>query len=258
MQRVILTTGSDRNLILSDDGTRYIFASSEWRSNVEEPEVGMRVDFEDQGSAAVDIFPIPVPQNVPTSQLSTAAPVLGTGTQTQPTGPTVAERIAETFRRMNDALNARYSPMREAIGDYGVIGVGIALLVIGCLFFFDIFEDLLDVVGSIGIVAGAAIVVLGFVMLGKEEGWWGGRAAATQSGTPSGSPIERSNASTQHGQTPQQSASATIPSTAGQEVASNAASATKTCPHCDQEILSAAIICRHCRSDVSSQTQPTG
>ena len=60
MQGSILNVGSDRSLILGDEGARYAFASSDWRSVDAKPEVGMRVDFETRGSDATDVYPLPI------------------------------------------------------------------------------------------------------------------------------------------------------------------------------------------------------
>ena len=247
MQGVILTAGGDRNLILSDDGSRYSFEASQWRGIGEQPEVGTRVDFEAQGAAAVDIIPIPVASAAPSSQPSAAT---SAGAQTQPIGPAGAQQTTPMFSRLNEGLNTRYKPIREAIGDRGVIAVGIALLVIGCLFRFDAFEDLLDAIGLIGIVGGVAIIVLALIMLGKEEGWWSAREAGTAQGSvPTETQVAAPNVQTQPVQT--QTAPPT-PTASAQEVAQPSTNPMKTCPRCNAEILAAAILCRYCRADVSS------
>ena len=247
MQGVILTVGGDRNLILGDDGSRYGFEASEWRGSGSEPVAGTRVDFEAHGSGAIDIIPIPTASTAPSAQTSTAT---SASAQTQPNGSTGAEKTAQMFSRLNEGLNTRYQPIREAIGDNGVIGVGIAVLVIGSLFLVDAFEDLRDAIGSVAILAGLAIIVLALIMLGKERGWWKtGEAAGAEGGVPAGSQAGASNPQTQPAP-PEQP----MPIAPAQEATPPSANATKTCHHCNAEILAAAILCRFCRSDVSSQT----
>ena len=56
MQGVILNVGEARSLILGDDGQRYAFTPTGWGRDDVQPEIGMRVDFEVQGT---DVYPIP-------------------------------------------------------------------------------------------------------------------------------------------------------------------------------------------------------
>ena len=61
MLGVILSTGRDRNLILGDDGVRYPFPLSSWQSDLEDPAVGMRVQYdirniEGRGSVATGVL----------------------------------------------------------------------------------------------------------------------------------------------------------------------------------------------------------
>ena len=89
MQGYILSAGRAQSMILGDDGERYTFTPLGWRDNSTTPEVGMKVEFEVQGSEAVGIHsiqgaapppspvqPTPVPptmQGAPTGQPPTQA-----------------------------------------------------------------------------------------------------------------------------------------------------------------------------------------
>ena len=59
MQGVILNVGEARSLILGDDGQRYAFTPMGWGRDDLQPQIGMRVDFEVQGTEAADVYPIP-------------------------------------------------------------------------------------------------------------------------------------------------------------------------------------------------------
>ena len=174
MQGKILS--ASQGLILGDDGNRYAFTTDEWQDEDVNPEVGMRVDFEVRGSGAADIYPIPGASPMPPVQPpSPAAPPATSGvSRSQPhTTPSVDERFKATLRRTYTELEARYSPIREKIGNYGVIATGIALLAAGALIRFDIFEAMRDLIGIAGMLVGAAMAAVGIFMLGKDEGWWG-------------------------------------------------------------------------------------
>ena len=174
MQGQILTADSTRSIILGDNGARYTFPPHEWRSDDKEPEVGMRVDFEVRGSEAADIYPIPGASHTPPIQQSSPAPSTTGGSSAQPrTGPSADERFKALLRRVHTELEVHYSPIRETIGNYGAIGVGIALLTLGALIRFDILTTVLDIIAMLGMLVGAAVTAIGVFMLGKEEGWWG-------------------------------------------------------------------------------------
>ena len=96
MQGVVLSVTTARSLILGDDGVRYTFTADEWQNSGIEPQVGLRVDFEVQGSDAVDIFPIPGSAPVPPAQPPAAPPgVSGVppAQQPTPTPPAGASRL---------------------------------------------------------------------------------------------------------------------------------------------------------------------
>ena len=182
MQGQILTTDSTRNIILGDDGVRYTFISHDWQSEDKEPEVGMRVDFEVQGSEAVDIYPIPGAASTPPSQQSSPGPSTTGGSSAQPrTGSPADERFKERLRQTHRELETRYDPIRERIGNYGAIGVGIVLLTLGAFIRFNILETLLDIMAMLGMLFGAALTAIGVFMLGKEEGWWDGSSESSGS-----------------------------------------------------------------------------
>ena len=91
MQGVILSA-HPRHLILGDDGSRYNFTLERWRSDTIDPEAGMRVNFEVEGSRAVDVRPIfdtdtaPAPGS-PSSQSATSTHVPpASGTSSSPQG----------------------------------------------------------------------------------------------------------------------------------------------------------------------------
>ena len=241
MQGYILTTGSARNLILGDDGVRYKFDSLEWRSDDVEPTAGMRVDFEASESNATDIYP--VLDALPVETIGGASPAR------PPAGLSANERFKARLSRMHDQLNVRYSPIREVVGDYGVIAAGIAMLAVGSIVRFDFLETLVDLVSAVGIIAGAAIAGVGIFMLGKEEGWWGkdDEQPSGQAGRAPAAPGGVSSIPTESYGEGQASEDTEL---AG---AMEASRRMKTCPHCTREILYAAIKCRYCGSDVPSE-----
>lgn len=79
--------------------------------------------------------------------------------------------------RYIEKFNAIYYPIKDRIGNIGVIVAGFALAVLSFFVRTDIFGFLLDFFGVIGILAGIVIVVIGVFMLGLEEGWWKALAA---------------------------------------------------------------------------------
>ena len=247
MQGYILITGSDRSLILGDDGVRYKFSSLEWQSDDVQPEAGMRVDFEVRGSDAADIYPIPGASAMAPIEPSPASSTMGGASPAQPpAAPSADERFKAMLGRMHNQLNVRYGPIREVVGNYGVIGAGVALVAVGSLIGFDIFEAIVDLLAAVGIILGAAIAAVGIFMLGKEEGWWGkddepdgraGSAAAPAGGVSNTSAESRGI----EGQPSEDTELAE---------AARASRRMKTCPHCVGRILYAAIKCRYCGSDV--------
>ena len=58
MRGVITDVGSFESLILSDNGSRYKVSPWGWQDNDIRPEAGMKVDFEVQGSYAIDVVPL--------------------------------------------------------------------------------------------------------------------------------------------------------------------------------------------------------
>ena len=79
--------------------------------------------------------------------------------------------------RYIEKFNAIYYPIKDKIGNIGVIVAGFALAVLSLFVRTDIFGFLLDFFGVIGILAGIVVVVIGVFMLGVEEGWWKAPAA---------------------------------------------------------------------------------
>ena len=59
MQGSVLSAGSDRNLILGDDGVRYAFVADEWQGGDVMQEAGVRVDFAARGLKRWISNPIP-------------------------------------------------------------------------------------------------------------------------------------------------------------------------------------------------------
>ena len=183
MQGYILYVEPGMSIIASDAGIRYNFESAGWQSLGIKPKMGMRVDFEVRGAAragsvecwdAVNIYAIPDISPMPSVQSSPDLSTMGdTSPATPPAGLTANERFKATLSRMYNYLIAYYGPIREVVGDYGVIAAGIALLVFGSLMRFDILETIVDLVAIVGMIAGAATATFGIFMLGKEEGWWG-------------------------------------------------------------------------------------
>ena len=253
MQGYILTTAGNRSVILGDDDVHYTFTPSEWQSEDTSPEVGTRVDFEVEGSEATDIFPIPgAPPMQPTRSSFPVSSAMGDVSPSEPpAAPSADERFKERVRRTHRELETRYDPIRERIGNYGAIAVGVGLLIVSTLIRFDILESILDLIAMVGMLVGVALAVVGVFMLGKDEGWWdksngtrgqAGAAPTTTGGIPRSSvEAERNEMTAERGADNQQAGV-----TAGTE-------RTKKCRHCGEEILSKAIKCRYCGSDISSE-----
>ena len=257
MQGHILTMGVDRSVILGDDDVHYTFTSLEWQNDDMKPEVGMRVDFEVRGSDAADIYPIPgappMPP-MPPRQPSAPAPSRMSGVSSSPqhTASTADERFKAMLGRVHTELDARYSPIREKIGNYGAIAVGVALLIVSTFILFDILEAILDLIAMIGMLAGVAMAAIGVFMLGKDEGWWDknndfsdpGAVTPTSQGDASKSyaEVERNEVTT-GGDTDIQHAGV-----------AEGARRMKNCQHCGEAILYKAIKCRYCGSEVPSET----
>ncbi len=74
MQGVILSAGRAQSLVLGDDGARYTFTPLEWESDEVRPEVGLRVDFEVQGSRAASVKLVPGATPMPPVIYPPAAP----------------------------------------------------------------------------------------------------------------------------------------------------------------------------------------
>ena len=208
MQGQILIVGSDRNLILGDDGVRYAFTSQEWRSGDMEPEAGMTVAFEVQGSDAVGIYPVPAaPVNPvahqPPVQPPPAAPqppvqpppAVPAGLQppVQPP-PAVPAGLQPPVQPPVQPPPTHYGPTRGANNNIGmiVIAAGIALLALSPL--LDFLAWWVTVAGDVGDLwdvwrvfgrnettarlvievlvraAGAGAIVFGIIMFGKARG----------------------------------------------------------------------------------------
>ena len=75
-----------------------------------------------------------------------------------------------------EKFNAFYNPIRDKIGNIGVIAAGFGLIVLSIFIRTGIFAFLLDLFGALGILFGIAVSVIGIVMLGIEKGWWNGPA----------------------------------------------------------------------------------
>ncbi|MDE2822667.1 MAG: hypothetical protein OXK79_04100 [Chloroflexota bacterium] len=249
MQGYILTTESDRSFIVGDDGVRYKFNSPEWQSKEIEPEAGMRVDFEVRGSDAVEIYPIPGASPMESMHPSPAPSTMGDTSPATPHADLAAnERFKAALGRTRNRLIAHYSPIREAIGDYGVIAAGIVLLASGTLIRFDILETIVDLVAMLGMIVGAAAAGFGIFMLGREEGWWGedgepGAQSGASPAPPAGVPSIRPESRGMEG-----------PATEDTPNRTQEQRRMKNCPSCDRRILYAAIKCRYCGSDVPTKT----
>lgn len=250
MQGYILTTAGDRSVILGDDDMHYTFTPSEWQSEDTSPEVGTRVDFEVEGSEATDIFPIPgAPQMRPTRSSTPAPSAMGDISSSQPPAtPSADERFKERLRQTHRKLETRYDPIRERIGNYGAVAVGVGLLIVSTLIRFDILESILDLIAMVGMLAGVALAGVGVFMLGKDEGWWdksnwirgqAGAAPTTTGGIPKSSLEVESNEVAADRDADNQQAGVTA-----------SIKRTKKCPHCGEEILFKAIKCRYCGSDI--------
>ena len=250
MQGYILTMGSERSLILGDDGVRYTFASLEWQNDDMKPEVGMRVDFEFQGSDATDIYPIPGAPPMPPIQPSSPAPstTRGVSPTQQPIGPSADGRFKATVRRIHTELETHYSPIRGTIGNYGAIAAGIALLAVSALIRFDILAAVLDFIGMAGMLVGAAIAAVGVFMLGKEEGWW---AKSNEfSGQVGDAPQSPGDASKSHGEIERGEMTTSEDGDIQLADATGDARRMKNCPYCAKVVLHEAIKCRYCHSDI--------
>ena len=109
MQGVILAAGSDRNLILGDDAFRYTFALGEWRDAVPQPIAGMRVNFEIQGSRAVDVRPISDtdtgPAMTPQRQRTSAPSPSASGDMQDALAVQIAELERRLIARIDNARN---------------------------------------------------------------------------------------------------------------------------------------------------------
>ena len=71
-----------------------------------------------------------------------------------------------------ESLSATYERVRGRMGHFGVIAVGIGLILVSYFIRTDIFEAILDVVGLAGILVGLGVAAIGLYMLGEEKGWW--------------------------------------------------------------------------------------
>ena len=70
----------------------------------------------------------------------------------------------------------RINPLHERFGYLGVVVLGIVVLLIGLLLRSDIFLSVvgfvLEIIGWLGILGGAAIAAAGVAAFGHERGWW--------------------------------------------------------------------------------------
>lgn len=76
-----------------------------------------------------------------------------------------------------DKFISYYNPIRNRIGNIGVLAAGLGLIVMSFFIRTDIFGLLLDLLGALGVLSGIFVFIIGFVMLGIEKGWWNGPAA---------------------------------------------------------------------------------
>lgn len=70
----------------------------------------------------------------------------------------------------------RINPLHERFGYLGVVALGIVVLMIGLLLRSDLFLTVvgfvLEILGWLGILGGAATAITGIVAFGNERGWW--------------------------------------------------------------------------------------
>ena len=84
-----------------------------------------------------------------------------------------------------EKFNAIYYPIKDKIGNIGVIVAGFGLAALSFFVGKDIIGLLFDFFGVMGILAGIVVVVIGVFMLGVEQGWWNPYAAfSKQSANP--------------------------------------------------------------------------
>ena len=69
-----------------------------------------------------------------------------------------------------------YNPMHDRYGYLSLVAFGAAVLLLGLLlrsdFFLSIVDFVLEIIGWVGILGGAAITTAGVVAFGNERGWW--------------------------------------------------------------------------------------
>ena len=85
---------SNQGLILGDDGARYAFTSSGWRDNSVKPVAGMRVEFNPEGAAAMDVSVTQVassPAPSPSSPVQAPAYTVPSQPPPQPAPPWISQ-----------------------------------------------------------------------------------------------------------------------------------------------------------------------
>ena len=69
-----------------------------------------------------------------------------------------------------------YNPMHDRYGYLSLVAFGAAVLLLGLLlrsdFFLSIVNFVLEIIGWLGILGGAAIAAGGVAAFGNERGWW--------------------------------------------------------------------------------------
>ena len=69
-----------------------------------------------------------------------------------------------------------FNPMHDRYGYLSLVAFGAAVLLLGLLlrsdFFLSIVNFVLEIIGWVGILGGAAITTAGVVAFGNERGWW--------------------------------------------------------------------------------------
>ena len=69
----------------------------------------------------------------------------------------------------------RYNPLRDKLGDLGLVAIGLGVIVVGAIvrsdFASSLIELLLELIGLLGILGGLAIAIAGGIAYASEKGW---------------------------------------------------------------------------------------